>query len=429
MTFARRSGLFSVLVTLAVLAPAFARQPAPAGKAEAPVRPTTISASTPTDTVLPGLDVFLANLPQSLRGARVGLITNHSAIDRAGISAIDRIATHPDLRLVALMAPEHGIRGTVADGVKIGDEVDAKTGVPVYSLYMAEDRGPTPAMLKDVDVLVYDLQEVGGRTWTYVSTMALSMKAAARKGIPFVVLDRPNPIGGEIVEGALIAPGFTSFVGMYPIPARHGMTVGELAGYFNHAFGIGADLTVARATAWKRGQWMDDTGLPWVNPSPNLRSLAALSSYPGTVYFEGTNLTEGRGTDRPFEQVGASWLDAPGVAKTLDAMPLPGVRIEAITMAVEPTARKFKGETIPGLRLVITDRQAYRPVRTALTMIAAIRRRHPDRFEWGPSIDRLTGSDQVRSAIDADRLAPLLEEWDRAAAAFQTTRAPYLLYP
>ena len=218
-----------------------------------PLRPQTISARTPGPLVQPGLEVFLANLPRALRGKRVGLVTNHSAIDREGVSAIDRIAAHKKLKLVALLAPEHGIRGTVAEGVTIGDEVDPKTGVPVYSLYMAEDRGPTPEMLKDVDVLVYDLQEVGGRTWTYVSTMALSMKAAARKGIPFVVLDRPNPIGGEIIEGALIATGYTSFVGMYPIPARHGMTVGELAAYFNHAFGIGARLIVARTSGWERG--------------------------------------------------------------------------------------------------------------------------------------------------------------------------------
>ena len=194
---------------------------------------------------------------------------------------------------------------------KIDDETDPKTGVPIFSLYKSEDRGPTPEMLKDVDVLVYDLQEVGGRTWTYVSTMALSMQAARRKRIPFVVLDRPNPIGGEIVEGALLDPKFKSFVGMYPIPARHGMTVGELATLFNTKYGIGAELIVVRVANWRRSQWLDETGLPWVNPSPNLRSLAALTSYPGSVYFEGTNLTEGRGTDRPFEQIGAPWLNAP----------------------------------------------------------------------------------------------------------------------
>jgi uncharacterized protein YbbC (DUF1343 family) len=383
----------------------------------------------PSAPVRPGIEVFVSDVPAALRGKRVGLITNHSAIDRSRRSDIDLIAQHKDLKLVALLAPEHGIRGDTAEGVKIDDEVDRKTGVPVYSLYMAEDRGPTPEMLKDVDVLVYDLQEVGGRTWTYVSTMALSMQAAVRKGIPFVVLDRPNPIGGEIVEGALLDPKFKSFVGMYPIPARHGMTVGELATLFNQKYGIGADLIVVRAANWQRSQWFDDTGLPWVNPSPNLRSPAALQSYPGSVYFEGTNLTEGRGTDRPFEQIGASWLKAPDVARAMNEMRLPGIRFEAITMPVAPTASKFKGQTIPAIRFAITDRQAYRPVRTSLLLIDEIRRQHPQDFAWGPSIDRLTGSDKVRVAIEAGQLPALLDEWDREAADFLEARKPYLLYP
>ena len=266
----------------------------------------------------PGIEVFLADVPARLRGMRVGLITNHAGIDRSGTSGIDLIAAHPQLRLAALFAAEHGIRGSAAAGEKIVDGRDPKTGIPIYSLYMAEDRGPTPEMLQAVDVLVYDLPEVGGRTWTYVSTMALSMRAAAAKKIPFVVLDRPNPIGGDIVEGALLDPAFKSFVGMYPIPARHGMTVGELAEYFNEPFAIGVDLIVVRAAGWRRSQWFTDTGLPWRNPSPNLRSPAALNHYPGTVYFEGTNLTEGRGTDRPFEQVGAPWLDANAVVQVMN---------------------------------------------------------------------------------------------------------------
>jgi uncharacterized protein YbbC (DUF1343 family) len=382
----------------------------------------------PTAGVRPGIEVFLSDLPPAVRGKRVGLITNHTGIDSSRTPDIDLIAGHTDLQLVALLAPEHGIRGTAPAGEKIADERDAKTGVPIHSLYQAEDRGPTPAMLKDVDVLVYDLQEVGGRTWTYVSTMALSMQAAARKQIPFVVLDRPNPIGGEIVEGALLDPRFKSFVGMYPIPARHGMTVGELAKLFNEAHGIGADLIVARTENWRRSQWFDETGLPWVNPSPNLRSLAAVTSYPGTVYFEGTNLTEGRGTDRPFEQIGAPWLDAPGVAAAMNAMKLPGIRFEAITMRVEPTAAKFPGLTIPAIRFAVTERQVYRPVRTALLLIDAIRKRHPQEFAWGKTIDRLTGSDAVRRAIDDGRLPALLEDWDRQAAAFGESRQQYLLY-
>jgi uncharacterized protein YbbC (DUF1343 family) len=379
-------------------------------------------------SVRPGIEVFLADVPAAIRGKRIGLITNHSGIDRSRTPDIDLIARREDLKLVALLAPEHGIRGDAPAGQRITDETDPKTGVPIYSLYLAEDRGPTPEMLKDVDVLVYDLQEVGGRTWTYVSTMALSMQAAVKKQIPFVVLDRPNPIGGEIVEGALLDPRFTSFVGMYPIPARHGMTVGELATLFNKKYGIGANLIVARAANWRRAQWFDETGLPWVNPSPNLRSLDALQSYPGSVYFEGTNLTEGRGTDRPFEQVGASWLNAPAVASAMNAMRLPGIRFEAITMAVAPTAAKFKGQTIPAIRFAITDRQAYRPVRTSLLLIDEIRRQHPGDFAWGPTIDRLTGSDKVRLGIDGGRLPSVLDEWDREAADFLESRKPYLLY-
>ena len=391
----------------------------------ATVEPTPTASST---IVRPGVEMFMSDLPARFRGKRVGLITNASAIDRARTPVIDLVARHPDLKLVALLAAEHGIRGTVAEGALIADEHDPQTGVPVYSLYKSEDQGPTPTMLQDVDVLVYDLIEVGGRTWTYVSTMALSMQAAKRKGIPFVVLDRPNPIGGEIVEGALIEPGFTSFVGMYPIPARHGMTVGELATLFNTKHGIGADLTVIKATNWRRAQWMDDTGLPWTNPSPNLRSLAALNSYPGTVYFEGTNLSEGRGTERPFEQIGAPYLNATEVVRAMNQRGLPGVRFEAVTLSVLPTARKYPGQTMPGVRFVITDRQAYRPVRTALLLIDEIRRRHPNDFQWTGSIDRLTGSAKVREAIEAGRLPALLDAWDREAAQWHDSRAPYLLY-
>jgi len=416
-----RSGFAAALSALVLFAPACAQTQNPA--------PATGAAAAPaTGVVRPGLEVFLADVPQRLRGKRVAFLTNSSAIDRARTLGIDLVAKHKDLKLVALLAAEHGIRGDVMAGEKIADGTDPRTGVPIYSLYSAEDLGPTDPMLKDVDVILYDLQEVGGRTWTYVSSMALSMQAAKRKGIPFVVLDRPNPIGGEIVEGALLDTNFKSFVGMYPIPARHGMTVGELATMFNRKFGIGADLIVVKAENWKRSQWQDETGLPWVNPSPNLRSLAALTSYPGTVYFEGTTLAEGRGTDRPFEQIGAPWLNAPEVARIMNERRLPGIRFEAITMPVAPTAAKHKGLTIPGIRFVITDKRAYRPVRTSLLLIDEIHRLHPTDFAWTRSIDRLTGSDKVRLAIDAGRLAPLLDEWDREAAAFVESRRPYLLY-
>ncbi len=381
-----------------------------------------------TSKVVPGIEAFLSDVPYALRGKRVGLITNQSAIDRSRTPDIDLIANSKDLKLVALFAPEHGIRGVEAAGAKISDEVDSKTGVPVHSLYGGQDRAPNEAMLKDVDVLVYDLQEVGGRTWTYVSTMALSMEAAKKKGIPFVVLDRPNPIGGEIVEGALVEEGFKSYVGMYPIPARHGLTVGELAKLFNEKYGIGADLMIIKAKNWNRSEWLDQTGLPWTNPSPNLRSLAALNDYPGTVYFEGTNLTEGRGTDRPFEQIGAPYLDAPKVAEAMNRKNLPGIRFEAITMPVAPSAAKYPGVTIPAIRFVITDRQAYRPVRTALILIDEIHRTHPNNFAWRPSIDRLTGTDKVRAAVENGQLAPLLAQWDKEAAEFKEMSRKFFLY-
>ena len=388
------------------------------------------AASSASDSAYrPGVETFLANLPPALRGARVALISNHGAVDRSGALVIDRIAEHPDLTLVALLAPEHGIRADIADGHAIADDVDAKTGVPIHSLYGTPNRGPTPAMLENVDVLIYDLPEVGGRTWTYVSAMALAMQAAARKGIPFVVLDRANPIGGEIVEGALVAPGFFSSVGMYPIPARHGMTVGELATMFNREHGINAELIVARVANWKRSQWFEDLGMPWVNPSPNLRSPAALKSYPGTVYFEGTNIAEGRGTDRPFEQIGAAWLDAPAVVRRMNDMQLPGIRFEAVTLSMEANARKFAGQDIPGIRLHITDREAYRPVRTALLLIDAIHKQHPDSFAWTGTINRLTGSDRVRQAVEAGQLSALLNDWDREAAEFAVYRRAFLLYP
>jgi len=413
-----------------LLLAACARSSAPIRSAESALPASTAaSAPAPAATVRLGVETFLADVPQAFRGKRVALITNSSAIDRTGKSVIDLVAAHEDLKLVALLAPEHGIRGTVMDGVEIKDETDPKTGVPIYSLYLSEDRGPTPKMLENVEVLLYDLQEVGGRTWTYVSTMALAMQAAKRKGIPFVVFDRPNPIGGEIVEGALLDTAFKSFVGMYPIPARHGLTVGELATLFNTKFGIGADLVVARVQNWKRSQWMDDAGLPWVNPSPNLRSLAALTSYPGSVYFEGTTLTEGRGTDRPFEQIGAPWLNAAEVARVMNERRLPGIRFEAITMPVLPTAAKHPGKTIPAIRFVVTDRRAYRPVRTSLLLIDEIRRRHLADFGWTGTIDRLTGSDKVKKAIESGTLPALLEEWDREAAEFKVSSAPYRLYP
>jgi uncharacterized protein YbbC (DUF1343 family) len=378
--------------------------------------------------VRPGIEVLLDRADHPLAGRRVGLITNHTGTDGQGRSTIDLLAEAPGIELVALFSPEHGIRGTAADGERIASETDPRTGLPIHSLY-GETRKPTPEMMEGIEALAFDIQDVGARPYTYASTMALGMEAAAERGIPFVVLDRPNPIGGEIVEGGVLDPAFASFVGMYPIAARHGMTVGELALMYNDAHGIGSDLTVIPAEGWRRGLWFDGSGLPWRPPSPNLPRFEALLHYPGTVFFEGTNLSEGRGTDHPFEQTGAPWLDAEAVASEMNGLGLPGVRFEAVRFAVREDARKYPGETLPGVRLVAADREAYRPVAAALLLIDAIRRRHPEAFAWSGSMDRLAGTDRLREAVEAGTLAALLAEWDRQGEAFRAERAPYLLYP
>lgn len=379
------------------------------------------------EPVRPGVDVLLAGEASPLAGRRVGLITNHTGIDAAGTSTIDRLHAAPGVELVALFSPEHGIRGVAAPGEEVASSVDERTGLPIHSLY-GETRRPTPEMLAGIEVLVFDIQDIGARQYTYISTMALAMQAAAERGIPFVVLDRPNPIGGVAVEGNVLDPAFSSFVGLYPIPVRHGMTVGELAQLFNADFGIGSDLTVVPVRGWERGHYFDRTGLPWVNPSPNIRRLEAAILYPGTVFLEGTNLSEGRGTDLPFEQTGAPWLDAEAVAAEMNAMGLPGVRFEPVRFPVSPETWKFPGETIPGVRLILTDREAYRPVRTALLLIDAIRRRHPGDFAWSGTIDRLAGTDRLRLAIEAGTLPQLLQDWDEQAVRFRETRRPHLLY-
>lgn len=383
----------------------------------------------PVFEVRPGLEVLVTDPSPVLRGKRIGLITNHTGIDRSGTSTIDLLAAAPDLKLVALFSPEHGIRGSAEAGEKVSSGTDERTGLPIHSLY-GQSRKPTPEMLRGIEALVFDIQDVGARPYTYVSTMALGMQAAAEQGIPFVVLDRPNPITGAAVEGGVLDTAFATFVGMYPVPARHGMTAGELAQMFNREFGIGAELTVVPVAGWRRGAWFDETGLPWTAPSPNLRSLDAATHYPGTVFFEGTNLSEGRGTERPFEQIGAPWLRTADVIAAMNAHRLPGVRLEPVEMAIAATAGKFPGQTVPAIRLVLTDRDAYRPVETSLRLIDAIHRLHPRELEWKVAhLDRLAGTDRLRKAVEAGTLPALLQEWETDAERFREVRAPYLLYP
>ncbi len=384
----------------------------------------------PAAPVRPGVEQFLADVPAPLRGKRVGLITNHTGVDARGVSIIDRLFASPDVKLVALFAPEHGIRGTAADGAKIPSGVDRNTGLPIFSLY-GDVRRPTARMLANVDALLFDMQDVGARPYTYISTMGLAMRAAKEKGIPFIVLDRPNPIGGHIVEGGILDTAFRSFTGMYPIALRHGMTIGELARMFNDRFRIGAELVVVPMLGWKREMWFDETGLPWVNPSPNIRRLETAIHYPGTVFIEATNLSEARGTDRPLEQAGAPWLRAREVADSMNAMALPGVRFEATRfMSVRGTA-KYPNASIPAIRFVMTDREVYRPVRTVLLFVDLVRRMHPGKFRWqerGAGVDRLAGTGALRKAIAEGRLNQVLADWEAQSREFLSIRREYLLY-
>lgn len=385
-------------------------------------------------TVRTGLEVFLARPPAVVRGKRIGLITNHSGIDRQRRSTVDLLHALPGAKLTTLFSPEHGIRGV--EDTAVASTTDEKTGLPVHSLYGATHK-PTPEMLRDVDVLVFDIQDIGVRQYTYESTMALALQAAAEKGIPIVVLDRPNPVTGTIVEGNILEPAFQTFVGIYPVASRHGMTIGELARMYNDRQKIGADLTVIPMQGWRRAMWWDEVGLPWVNPSPNIRRFEAEIHYPGTVFFEAMNLSEGRGTDLPFEQTGAPWLDNQQVARRMNAMRLPGVRFEARDIPVAATGRQYPGQTIRGVRFIVTDREKYRPIAASLHMIALIRQLHPTEFQWrGPNarepglltIERHGGSAKLKAAIDGGTLPALLKEWDRDVAEFRRIRAPYLLY-
>lgn len=383
-----------------------------------------------------GVDRLDEAFPAVLRGKRVGLITNHTGHDRAPTPTIDLLHARKDMQLVALFAPEHGIRGT--ESGRIDFERDQKTGLPVHSLYGTTNK-PTPEMLEGIDALVFDIQDVGVRQYTYLSTMGHAMQAAAEKGIPIVVLDRINPVGGEIVEGNIREEGLTSFVGLYPIASRHGMTAGELARMYNRHFGIDADLHVVRNEGWRRDLWLDETDLPWTKPSPNLPLFEGVIHYPGTVFFEGTNLSEGRGSDHPFEQTGAPWFTRNAeVAATMNAMNLPGVRFTAVEFAIAPTGRKYGGQTVRGIRLHVTDREAYRPVATTMRLMHAIRQAHPNEFQWrcsanqqgeqSCSLDRLAGSRRIRAAIENGTLDALLAEWEQDAQRFRAMRQPFLLY-
>jgi uncharacterized protein YbbC (DUF1343 family) len=375
--------------------------------------------------VVPGVEVLLSDSMRLIRGKRVGLLTNHSGRDRQGHNTIDLLFKAPGVKLTALFGAEHGIRGTAKAGEKISSTVDSATGVPIYSLY-GDVQVPTPEMLKDVDVLVYDIQDVGARVYTYEWTFAVAANAVKK---PIIVLDRPDPIRADRYEGNILDPAFSSLVGKYPVALRYGLTPGELLRFLVGTKLIDADVHVVPMRNYRRSMWFDETKIPWVNPSPNLRSLDAELLYPGTVFFEGTTATEGRGTDAPFTLIGAAWLtDNAAIAAELNALKLPGVRFDTATRTIEP-GYKFGGQTIPMIKVLVTDRNAVRPVALGIRMLRAIYVHHPRDFQWRtPQIDRLAGTDKLRAAVEQNGVDALITQWDADAARFAQQVKPYLIY-
>ncbi len=405
----------------------------PVGNASPGQDPPTVDAPVLhplTHPVRPGVEVLLSDSLHLVQGRRAGLITNHTGIDRLKVSSIDRVVEEPALELVALFSPEHGIRGEAEAGVGIDSGRDARTGLPIHSLY-GETRKPTPSMLEGLDVLLFDIQDVGTRYYTYVSTMALAMEAAGEAEIPFLVLDRPNPIGGMAVQGNVLDPAFASFVGLYPLPMRHGMTPGELARLFVGEFGVQVELGVVPAEGWRREILFGDTELPWVPPSPNMPSVESALHYPGTCLFEGTNLSVGRGTEMAFQVVGAPWLDGEALAEALTRYGLAGVRFEAVRFTPRnPGDGKFPDQETQGVRLVYLDAD-YDPTMAGLALLVETYRMSGNRWEWRPGhFDRLAGTDRLRAGVEAGlSLSELREGWDEALEAFLRLREGHLLYP
>ena len=381
-----------------------------------------------------GIDVLLESRRRLLHGKRVGLITNPTGLTWDLRHTIDVFAEAGDVNLVALYGPEHGVRGDAQAGVAVDSAVDSHTGVPVYSLFGKRQK-PTPDMVQGVDVLVFHIQDVGARFYTYWSTMALCMQAAAEQGIEFVVLDRPNPITGVKIEGCLLDPAYSSFVGLYPIPVRHGLTLGELARLVNAEFGIGCQLTVVEMEGWERSMWFDQTGLSYVMPSPNSPSLDAAIVYPGSCFFEGTNLALGLGTTRPCELKGAPWIDGQAWAAALNALDYPGVIFRAAYFT--PWYGDYSGQLCSGVQTHVLDREIFRAVETGLKMIEVVRHMVPDHFKWRYSedskipywFDQLMGTDRVRQQMEVE--IPVEEislGWQAELDAFDAMRRKVLLY-
>ncbi len=391
--------------------------------------PGPAAQSTTQGAVRPGIEVLLADSVGLVRDRRVGLVTNQAGVDAAGVSDVVRLRG-AGVRLVALFSPEHGFRGAADPGAAVASSIDSATGLPIYSLY-GKTTAPTDAMLEGIELMLVDLQDAGARYYTYLATTVDVMRASSRRGIPVVVLDRPNPIGG-LVQGNVLDPAHASPVGLLAVPMRHGLTLGELARLAAADLGLKVAIGVVPVAGWSRSMAWDETRLPFVPPSPNLRSIESLFHYPGLCLFEGTNLSVGRGSDAPFEQIGAPWLDTAAVLATARAARLPGIRFRGVTFTpARPGDGKYADSLVFGIRLEVADRASYDPTAVAVHLLAAVRSRHPDRFSWlAKHFDRLAGGPALREAIEAGS-APrvIVAGWEPALKRFRERRNPALLYP
>jgi uncharacterized protein YbbC (DUF1343 family) len=387
--------------------------------------------------VILGLEMLCESRRDLIEGARVGLVCNQASVDHGLNHSADILRGTRGVNLTALFGPQHGIRGDVQDNmVETLHTDDPETGLPVYSLY-SETREPTEEMLRDVDVIVCDLQDVGCRIYTFVYTIANCMRVARRLGKRLVVCDRPNPIGGVAVEGNLLESGFESFVGQYALPTRHGMTAGELARMFNEHWGIGCELEVVPLEGWSRELWFDETDVPWVLPSPNMPTLDSATVFPGTVHLEGTQMSEGRGTTRPFELVGAPYVEASEFARSLESRGLPGVKFRATNF--QPTFQKHAGKTCGGVQIHVLDRREFKPVLTGLAVVKTCFDLYGEDFRWKEPpyeyvfdknpFDVISGTDGLRKAFErGDSLERIEESWRGGLETFLGERAKFLLY-
>jgi uncharacterized protein YbbC (DUF1343 family) len=381
--------------------------------------------------VMTGLD-RVGLYKEVFEGKRLGIIANHTAYAKDGRFIVDVFRSMNGIRITALFSPEHGFWGKVRDGKKIDDQTDPDYNLPIYSLY-GKTQKPTSDMLRNIDVLVFDIQDIGARFYTYIYTMSLAMEAAAENGKTFVVLDRPNPINGASVQGNILEPALASFVGLYPIPVRHGMTAGELAKMFNGqgwlAGRVKARLVVIPMEGWRRRMWYDQTHLRFIKPSPNMPDLETAAIYPGLCLLEGTNISEGRGTTMPFRQFGAPWIDSKLLAERLNALNLPAMRFEPVSFT--PTSSKYQGRECHGVRILVSDRDRLEPYSSGVRIVNEICRMYPDQLKWRAShFDRLCGTSKIRSAItNQSSLDVLQSRWQKELESFMKIRAGYLIYP